>query len=304
MLSIMICGNGMAAEKGGTRFVGQWESDLISIPPHLRYYGGYGGNSFYKIVLEITHNSGNQYYISAKEMTPSDSDVLKNLGGIAAVYKNGMLEVDGALITMDEKTGNINLGGKDFIKLTEEVRRATEERRAAEERKATEERRVAEERRAAEEHRAAEEQRKAAEERRAAEERKAAEERRAAETRRASQEEAMHKAGFIALSEHTMPLADAKTYCEQQGGRLPRINNSSSWNGSGIVPIDGIGSGDVGFRARNPGLAGLPNALYWTGTEDGRGGQWIIDHKRVGGTNITLSRSRQDNKNRVICVPK
>ena len=50
---------------------------------------------------------------------------------------------------------------------------------------------------------------------------------------------------FIALAESSMNWNDAKVWCEQQGGRLPRIENSDSWarqrHVNDQVHIDGFG---------------------------------------------------------------
>jgi len=69
--------------------------------------------------------------------------------------------------------------------------------------------------------------------------------------------------GFIAMSERPLNWSDAKAFCQQQGGRLPRINNSDSWSwdGWGEVTID-----DFGARGA-PWPSGLPGDRYWTGTE-------------------------------------
>ena len=95
---------------------------------------------------------------------------------------------------------------------------------------------------------------------RAEEERRAEEARRQEEARRV---EALKAAGFIALSDNRMNWADAKAWCQQQGGRLPRINNRDSWNGNNRQNASIDGFGNVG---RPWAEVGLPADFYWTGT--------------------------------------
>lgn len=79
--------------------------------------------------------------------------------------------------------------------------------------------------------------------------------------------------GFIALSDSSMNWTDAIAWCQRQGGRLPRINNSESLP-FGNVPIvqvkryfesssiDGFGNSHRLWSE-----VGLPSpANYWTGT--------------------------------------
>ena len=101
--------------------------------------------------------------------------------------------------------------------------------------------------------------------------------------------------GFITLSESPMTWADAKAFCQQQGGSLPRINNSDSWNGDTEAAIDGFGaSGD-------PWPSGLPDDLYWTGTAytDFPGRSWIVLYN--GGNAKVYSYSQSD-VSRAACV--
>ena len=168
--------------------------------------------------------------------------------------------------------------------ITEEALKAAEEARLEEEaRKAAEEaRRVEEALKAAEEARLEEEARKAAE-----------------EARRV--EEALKAAGFIALSESLMTWTDAVAYCRQQGGRLPRINNSDSWDGAN-PPMANV-SIDV-FRTAGVPWAefGLPSDIYWTGTADAvrQGRSWIVydNGGRVNGVSFPHGFT-----SRVVCVP-
>jgi hypothetical protein len=72
--------------------------------------------------------------------------------------------------------------------------------------------------------------------------------------------------GFIALSEFRMNGRGAVAYCQQQGGRLPRINDSDSWDGLDDAVLDAViveAFGAVGTDWP----AGLPRGYYWTGTE-------------------------------------
>jgi hypothetical protein len=102
--------------------------------------------------------------------------------------------------------------------------------------------------------------------------------------------------GFIALAESPMSWADAKAYCQQQGGRLPLIGGSNSLRD---VPRDPStdGFGHVG----GPGSSGLPSGRYWTGTEVAGtpGYSWIV----VDDGGLVLSHRRQSSQGRVVCVP-
>jgi putative hemolysin len=83
-------------------------------------------------------------------------------------------------------------------------------------------------------------------------------------------------AGFIALSETQMSWADAKAWCQQQGGRLPLVNNGATYDGrSTVSSIDGFGS------VVSPWPQGLPGGRadgYWTGTAHERrdGELWFV----------------------------
>ena len=67
--------------------------------------------------------------------------------------------------------------------------------------------------------------------------------------------------GFIAFPESRMNWEDALAYCRQQGGRLPRINNSDSWDSTETALIDTFGAVGDTWPAE------LPKAYYWTGTQ-------------------------------------
>ena len=106
--------------------------------------------------------------------------------------------------------------------------------------------------------------------------------------------------GFIALSEKSgMNYTDAVAFCKEMGGKLPRINNSDSWDGKNPpwkgVPVDGFGKGN------GPWPDGLPRNYYWTGQEAGAfDNSW---HIRPGGGIVILERAHQRNKFRAACVP-
>ena len=105
-------------------------------------------------------------------------------------------------------------------------------------------------------------------------------------------------AGFVALSESPMAWKDAAAFCQQKGGRLPRINNSDSWalaDLGKITHIDGFGAPNA------PWPSGLPEGVsFWTGTENSPDHSWI-----VVGTGIVLAagNNSQGSENRVACVP-
>lgn len=109
--------------------------------------------------------------------------------------------------------------------------------------------------------------------------------------------------GFLALFDPSATpyknWSDAGAFCTQQGGKLPRVNNTTSYPSSsytGSEPVDGFGS----FGAAWP--TGLPSDFYWTGTEitDYPGDSWgVVDY--VGNVNANLD--DQSGVSRVVCVP-
>ena len=107
--------------------------------------------------------------------------------------------------------------------------------------------------------------------------------------------------GFIALSDSRMDWAEAKAFCEQQGGRLPLIGGSESlgWDDAKKegTAIDGFGTAGV------PWPTGLSTAVRWTGTE-GTGGytgrSWVV---HGSGGNVNVVNVPQSDRNRVVCVP-
>jgi len=120
-------------------------------------------------------------------------------------------------------------------------------------------------------------------------------------TRRA--EAAAKSAGFIALSESSMNWSDAKAFCQQQGGRLPRINDSdllARADRNKITHTDGFGA--LGA----PWPPGLPSDWYWTGTgtelTDASGYSWIVGGRRGSGS-VYVTEDRQSQVSRVVCVP-
>jgi len=123
---------------------------------------------------------------------------------------------------------------------------------------------------------------------------------RPAEVRKA--EEAARKAvesrriKFIVQSESRRNWSAAKAFCQQQGGRLPRINDSDSWDGKGEFYVDGFGPKGP------PWPSGLPGDFYWTGTEHTNrpGSSWFIGAYGHGGD---VHVSPQSVVHRVVCVP-
>ena len=88
--------------------------------------------------------------------------------------------------------------------------------------------------------------------------------------------------GFIAISESLMNYDDAVAFCRKHGGRLPRINNSDSWDGRDPPPARGIPLIDCfGYWGRlwSEVGVGLPHDSYWTGTAItyGQGRSWVVD---------------------------
>jgi hypothetical protein len=79
--------------------------------------------------------------------------------------------------------------------------------------------------------------------------------------------------GFIALSDSVKNWRDAKSYCADQGGKLPKINYSDS---TGDVnpgdSIEGFGSHGGSWPAD------IPRDVFWSGTEfsGAPGASWAI----------------------------
>jgi hypothetical protein len=108
------------------------------------------------------------------------------------------------------------------------------------------------------------------------------------------------KEGFIiAVSDTAMNWADAKAWCEQQGGRLPRINDSDSWawnDRDKITRIEGFGAPGASWPSS------LPLGNSWTGTEStgSTGGSWVVG---VFDGNVFVNVILQSRSFHVVCVP-
>lgn len=111
--------------------------------------------------------------------------------------------------------------------------------------------------------------------------------------------------GFIAYSEKSMTWSEAKAYCARHGGKLPRVNNSDSWDGKspparGVI-IDGFGYGGRPWRD-----IGVPSdrVVYWTGTVNPlnqyRNPWYVTDHGGYGGVAVD---SDSTSFGFVLCVP-
>jgi hypothetical protein len=101
---------------------------------------------------------------------------------------------------------------------------------------------------------------------------------------------------FIAVSESPMSWSNAKAFCQQQGGRLPLINGSTSLGSvSSNATIDGFGA--PGF----PWPSGLPRAHYWTGTVNTfpHGPCFVYDR----GGSVAVYDHPQNVLRHVVCVP-
>ena len=110
------------------------------------------------------------------------------------------------------------------------------------------------------------------------------------------------EAGFIAISESRMDWADAKAFCQQHGGRLPRINNSDSWDRKN-PPLRGVLIDGFGYGLRPWGEVGLPSDVYWTDTaySGSQGLAWVVN--AAGGGVSANGTDVQRFGSRVVCVP-
>ena len=116
--------------------------------------------------------------------------------------------------------------------------------------------------------------------------------------------------GAIAMSKDLLNWADAKAFCEQQGGRLPRINNSDTWAGWPTSPTarkkappvaaDGFGADGAPWP---PGVRG--DGIfdrYWTDTV-------VTSGKDLAGTiwndrgKVAFNQAAQRVESYVVCVP-
>jgi hypothetical protein len=106
--------------------------------------------------------------------------------------------------------------------------------------------------------------------------------------------------GFIALSERPLNWSDAKAFCQQQGGRLPRINNSDSWAWSDRNKITYI---DVFGAPGAPWPSYLPGGHSWTDTEDADSpgySSWFVN---ADDGKVYVQHAPQSGTCRVLCVP-
>jgi len=107
-------------------------------------------------------------------------------------------------------------------------------------------------------------------------------------------------AGFIAMSDSEMTWADAKAWCQQQGGKLPRFDNRDSLKlGEKVNQIDGFGASSSSWPQAFPG-----DTYYWTGTilPGNQEIAWVVlgkDGKVVG----YLHPRNNIASARVVCVP-
>ena len=93
--------------------------------------------------------------------------------------------------------------------------------------------------------------------------------------------------GFIAVSTTTMNWSAAQTWCSDQGGRLPLINDSTSLDSAPSgTPIDGFGSVGASWPSD------VPSHYYWTGTENSgsSGSMWVVDGIHTGTTVLVVTR--------------
>ena len=111
---------------------------------------------------------------------------------------------------------------------------------------------------------------------------------------------------FIAFSESAMNWEAAKAYCRKHGGKLPRINNSNSWDGKnpparGIL-IDGFGYGDRPWDEVGVWLPGGNG--YWTGTAvTGSKGYWWFVQTGRSTVSVNEDDIRRGDGYQVVCVP-
>ena len=115
--------------------------------------------------------------------------------------------------------------------------------------------------------------------------------------------EASLPAGFIAYSGSEMNYADAVAFCKSHGGRLPRINNSNSWDGKN-PPLRGILIDSFGYGGRPWSEVGLPGGTgIWTSTAmtGFPGSSWVV---YGGGGDVDVLSVPQTNELCTACVPK
>ena len=104
--------------------------------------------------------------------------------------------------------------------------------------------------------------------------------------------------GFIAYAgDNRMNWSRAKSYCATQGGKIPLINDSSSWDGTGTWSVDGFGSS----TSRWP--SGWSGDFFWAGTEISTNPDhgWIVGDN--GGYVNVYDSGDGGYGTRVVCVP-
>jgi hypothetical protein len=106
--------------------------------------------------------------------------------------------------------------------------------------------------------------------------------------------------GCIALSESKMTWAEAKAFCQQQGGKLPRINNLEAWDGSNpprdTILIDGFGAYGAPWPS---GLLHYACFLTETAHPAIPGYSWLICNN-FGNVGVLAYQRRTY---RIVCVP-
>lgn len=141
---------------------------------------------------------------------------------------------------------------------------------------------------------------------RAAKDRKEAEAHKAkADARRDKILRKAKEAGFIAYSEKPMTWKEAKAYCARHGGKLPRVNNSDTWDGKN-PPARGVIIDGFGYGGRSWGDVGVPSGTYWTGTVNPHNlyhNPWYVtDQGGYGGIAI-YNNDNSTSVHFVLCVP-
>ena len=104
--------------------------------------------------------------------------------------------------------------------------------------------------------------------------------------------------GFIAIADSPMTLSEAKAFCRQKGGKLPRVNKSNSLSGD-AKQVEGFGA--VG----DPWPSGLSEDVYWTGTvADDPGLSWLVNNGGDGiRADVFYDVDYTSLTTNVICVP-
>ena len=115
--------------------------------------------------------------------------------------------------------------------------------------------------------------------------------------------------GFVAVSDAKMTWAEAKTFCEQKGGKLPLIGGSEGFGkeaGYDVrpgkdTPVDGFGAIGGSWPA------GISKGGYWTGTAnthpDKKEYVWRVSATKSDNTGVG-DYHRIVQPQRAACVPK